>query len=323
MKYKCFFVMLLGLLFSANVYADVEFNKIPKKIHYVWFGGPEPESVKKNVDTWQKHMPNYEIRRWNEKSCNVNANYFVKTAYENKHWRFVSDWCRLEALYREGGIYLDTDMVLTASYEPLLTKSLILGQQGPWENISASIIAVTPNNSFISDLMNEYNSMQRDYKYIMKNENDYLASKIWTNVFSKWKEKNHDYKVYPANVFMLNFGGDENKSYHLFDYTRAKDKVFGSWYGVFQRRFMSSHALCIKNCVGYWAEYVLMPDNENFYIVHYQFEGPYEETYYRGEKIMGGKYKKTKKDGYVYLDLAYASGKEESYICKDSKCLLK
>lgn len=36
---------------------------IPKIIHYCWFGGnPLPTQVKKYIETWKKHLPDYEIR---------------------------------------------------------------------------------------------------------------------------------------------------------------------------------------------------------------------------------------------------------------------
>lgn len=71
-------------------------------------------------------MPDYEIKKWDETNCNVNVYPFLKDAYAKKEWRFVSDWCRLVALKKEGGIYLDTDIYLNRLLTPLLTKDLIL-----------------------------------------------------------------------------------------------------------------------------------------------------------------------------------------------------
>ena len=82
-----------------------------KKIHYCWFGGKElPSKVKKCIATWKKMLPDYEIKEWNEENFDINTNTFVKEAYENKKWAFVSDYVRIYALYNEGGIYLDTDV---------------------------------------------------------------------------------------------------------------------------------------------------------------------------------------------------------------------
>lgn len=34
----------------------------------------------------------------------------MKQAYERKKWGFVSDYMRLDIIYKYGGIYLDTDI---------------------------------------------------------------------------------------------------------------------------------------------------------------------------------------------------------------------
>lgn len=35
-----------------------------KKIHYVWGGCPEPDVVKRNVESWAKLNPDFEIVKW-------------------------------------------------------------------------------------------------------------------------------------------------------------------------------------------------------------------------------------------------------------------
>lgn len=44
-------------------------ENIPKIIHYCWFlGGNKPELLKKCINSWQKYMPDYQIKEWNEKT---------------------------------------------------------------------------------------------------------------------------------------------------------------------------------------------------------------------------------------------------------------
>ena len=77
-----------------------------KKIHYCWFGGKKlPKSVEQCIKTWKEQLPDYEITEWNENNFDINVCPFVKQAYENKKWAFVSDYARIYALYNEGGIY--------------------------------------------------------------------------------------------------------------------------------------------------------------------------------------------------------------------------
>ena len=100
---------------------------IPKKIHYCWFGGnPLPESVKKCKESWKKFCPDYEIIEWNESNYNVHKMPFISDAYTAKKYAFVSDYARLDIIYNEGGIYLDTDVELIRPLDALLSHSAFI-----------------------------------------------------------------------------------------------------------------------------------------------------------------------------------------------------
>ena len=45
-------------------------------------------------------------------------------AYENKKWGYVPDYARLDIVYNEGGIYLDTDVELLAPIDRLLNDEM-------------------------------------------------------------------------------------------------------------------------------------------------------------------------------------------------------
>lgn len=103
---------------------------IPKKIHYCWFGGNElSEDAKKCIDSWKKFCPDYEIIEWNEKNYDVTKNKYMKDAFEKKKWAFVSDYARIDVVYQNGGIYLDTDVEILRSLDNLLDNKFYCG----WE----------------------------------------------------------------------------------------------------------------------------------------------------------------------------------------------
>ena len=103
---------------------------IPKIIHYCWFGGkPLPQNVEMCIKSWREKCPDYEIILWNENNYDINCNTFVRNAYQNKAWAFVSDYARLQIVYENGGIYLDTDVELLKSLNSLLDLNLFLGRQ--------------------------------------------------------------------------------------------------------------------------------------------------------------------------------------------------
>ena len=101
---------------------------IPKKIHYCWFGGkPLPEEYKKNIESWKKHMPDYEIIRWDETNYDINKNPYTKYTYENKKWAFLTDYARLDIIYNNGGLYFDTDVEVIKSFDDLLNNKAFMG----------------------------------------------------------------------------------------------------------------------------------------------------------------------------------------------------
>lgn len=117
---------------------------IPKKIHYCWFGGnPLPEKDKKCIESWKKMCPDYEIIRWDESNYDITKNQYMKEAYEKKKWGFVPDFARLDIIYENGGIYLDTDVELLKNFDNLLDNEAFMGfEDGKFVNPGLCIGAV-------------------------------------------------------------------------------------------------------------------------------------------------------------------------------------
>lgn len=128
---------------------------IPKLIHWVWVGPkPVPDKVRRLVDGWRALNPDYEIVLWNE--ANIDFSYrFVQAAYGVRAWNRISDFVRMWALARHGGIYLDTDIELRRPLDPLLNESCFLGFQleerhPDWVN--GAVLGAEPNHWFIQRL---------------------------------------------------------------------------------------------------------------------------------------------------------------------------
>lgn len=105
---------------------------IPRKIHYCWFGnGEKSELVTKCIASWKKFCPDCEIIEWNESNYDVTKHAYMYQAYQAKRWGFVSDYARLDIIYRYGGIYLDTDVELIRSIDDLWTLDGFIGFEVP------------------------------------------------------------------------------------------------------------------------------------------------------------------------------------------------
>ena len=134
-------------------------NGIPKKIHYCWFGrGKKSDLIKKCIKSWEKYMPDYEIIEWNEDNFEF-ENSYVKEAYKEKKYAFVSDYVRLKVVFQEGGIYLDTDVELIKSLEPLLCEGGFMGFERT-NTVSTGLgFAAKPKDKIIEKMLSVYDNL--------------------------------------------------------------------------------------------------------------------------------------------------------------------
>jgi hypothetical protein len=131
-------------------------NKIPKTIHYCWFGGKgKPELVKKCIESWKKNLIDYEIIEWNEENFDIQCCTYVNEAYVSGKFAFVSDYVRVHALYHFGGIYLDTDVEVFKTFDDFLHHDSFWGFEQ--ENyIATSTIGAAKGNALIKMFLDSY-----------------------------------------------------------------------------------------------------------------------------------------------------------------------
>lgn len=92
-------------------------------IYYCWFGKQEkPQYFQQCLVTWQQYMPEAKIIEINEDNFDVSQYQYTQQAYQQGKYAFVSDVARLLFLYNDGGIYLDTDVLMTKSLTDLLSN---------------------------------------------------------------------------------------------------------------------------------------------------------------------------------------------------------
>lgn len=133
---------------------------IPRIIHYCWFGpNPIPELEKKCIQSWQEQLHDYEIVFWNESTFDVKSVEYVRQAYDCGKYAFVSDYVRIYALYRFGGIYLDTDVEVLRSLDKFLENEVFIG----FENrtmVGTGIIGAEKNNIMLRAMLDYYHGNQ-------------------------------------------------------------------------------------------------------------------------------------------------------------------
>ena len=135
---------------------------IPKIIHYCWFGGnPLPELAKECIASWCKYMPDWELKAWTEENFDIQAApQYVQEAYAAKKYAFVSDYVRLWALERDGGLYMDVDFEVYKSFDDLMEQyDAFAGYEGSKRNpVMMGVIAAKAHHPWIQGMMQTYES---------------------------------------------------------------------------------------------------------------------------------------------------------------------
>ena len=138
LKQKLFLVLSL-LVFISSAVADL----VPKKIHFIWMGKNIPAEYIDNIRSFAARNPDYELNLWFESPSRFNQTFArmdgaaFKFKFRNlseiisemspqmqalftrervglyPNFAAASDILRLYLLYKEGGVYLDTDIRAT------------------------------------------------------------------------------------------------------------------------------------------------------------------------------------------------------------------
>lgn len=190
-------------------------KKIPKVIHYFWFGkNPEPQIVKECIKSWKKYCPDYEIKRWDENNFDINVCAYVKEAYDAKKWAFVSDYARFYVLKKYGGIYLDTDVELIKNIDPIIEKGPFLALENQfYDSVAPGLgMAAYPNMSLVNKIILDY-----DHSHFKLSNGVYdqkpVGKRIVDNFLKNDGLKNvngiqkvDEFLIYPSDYFCpLNF----------------------------------------------------------------------------------------------------------------------
>lgn len=125
-KMSCYIIPVMCIKNFHNkggkgVFRTSDVPLIPKKIHYIWFGGGEiPQNLQKCIESWKKYCSDYEIIRWDESNYDLGRCRYMEQAYEHKKYSFASDYAKIDILYCHGGIYMDTDVEVIRNLDGLL-----------------------------------------------------------------------------------------------------------------------------------------------------------------------------------------------------------
>lgn len=203
---------------------------IPKIIHYCWFGNkPLPANSRHLIASWKKYLPDYEIMLWNEATFDIASAEYVSAAYRAGKYAFVSDYVRLYALKKCGGVYLDTDIEVIRSFDSLLNGySAVFGFESGGKVMTA-FLAAEAEHPIINEFLAHYSSQKFDASNLEPN------TVVLTKILNHWGlQINNRKQVLAGNavVFPLDFFQAYDFSKAMLcvtDHTCTIHRCFGSW----------------------------------------------------------------------------------------------
>jgi inositol phosphorylceramide mannosyltransferase catalytic subunit len=115
---------------------------IPRIFHQIWVGpDPFPEQYAEYQQTWLDHHPGWELKFWTDENFPAPEKLRRPEAAERLRapWE-RGDIFRLEILWREGGVHVDTDFECKRSIEPLIENAeLFIGLRKP-EKVNGALM---------------------------------------------------------------------------------------------------------------------------------------------------------------------------------------
>lgn len=150
-------------------------EQIPRLIHFCWLSEePKSQLILSCMQSWQKHLSDFEFAIWDTESFDIESVSYVKEACDAKKWAYACDYIRLYALYHHGGIYLDSDVFVHKSFEPFLGHSAFsavefhtkmffdtiiegrVGKDTDGLGIEAAALGAIPNHPWIKACLDYY-----------------------------------------------------------------------------------------------------------------------------------------------------------------------
>jgi len=174
---------------------------IPKIIHYCWLSeDPYPELVLRCQESWQRHLPHYHLQLWNAKTFDIHAHSWVNEAVQQKKWAFAADYIRLYAIYQQGGIYLDCDVEVLQSFDPLLSLPFFFGFENGSHRIEAAAFGAEAGNPLIGQCLEFYK--EHPFFYQENSVDSIVLPKLMKEALERKEKKIHE--IHSISEFQYN-----------------------------------------------------------------------------------------------------------------------
>lgn len=219
---------------------------IPKIIHVTWFSGdPYPESIQYMMSTWKKYLPDYEIMLWDMKKLKEEVNMpFTMEAVSVRKWACASDVVRLYAVYKYGGVWLDTDVEMFGSLDEYLKDEVFIGREANFHHrprerwLTAHCFGAVPGHPYIKECLDYFT----DRHYILSNNKNFpevmryhqtILPEIMAVVALKygydWSALRDDEQILKNGVHVYPSDYFDSPRYKSMERVKAIHRALGGW----------------------------------------------------------------------------------------------
>lgn len=224
---------------------------IPRLIHYSWISSdPQPELVKRCLESWVRVMPDYELVLWDAKRIADEIHSpFVDEAIREKKWAFAADYVRLYAVYHYGGIWLDADVEVRMSFDRFLSHRFFIGQEAATfysfntafkdTHLTAHCFGAEAGHSFLRICLDYYQG-----RHFVTSTNEHLP-----------QDMRLDMTLLPLILARLlqSYGYRAQAYYYDTEQTLDEDiHVYPSSYFDVPKSVLTKKVYCIHHCMESW-----------------------------------------------------------------------
>jgi len=120
-----------------------------------------PLQAKRCLASWAYYLPDYEVVRWDEAAFDPASHPFTAAAHSAGKFAFVADYVRMHVLAKEGGIYLDVDVEVCASFDELLDNEFFIGLEDR-QRFATAVIGASVGHWLPVHMLEYYGRVQFD-----------------------------------------------------------------------------------------------------------------------------------------------------------------
>jgi inositol phosphorylceramide mannosyltransferase catalytic subunit len=138
--------------------------RIPRIFHQIWVGpDPLPDEFAAYGQTWLDHHPGWELKLWTDENFPPRETLIRPESADllRAPWE-RADIFRLELLFTQGGVHVDTDFECKRSIEPLIESSDVFVGFRKAGKLNGALMGSVPGHPLVERALHEIEE-QRSY----------------------------------------------------------------------------------------------------------------------------------------------------------------